>query len=216
MFNDATRKELTDIIFGNVIESRNDTLTSVRNNLCQSFETSAKAEKKYEQQAVIKEKQKKHLTLFANQHQLWFNHIDESQYLTEGGEAKIYFEHNSQTVVKLNDAVYYNNWLDFFNSVLIHNLIFQKTAYTLLGFIEKENCLHAVLEQTFIVSEQQTDLSAVKIFLEYNGFKNVRNNDYYNEEFGLILEDMHDENVLTNSNVLFFIDTVFYIHLTTK
>lgn len=28
--------------------------------------------------------------------------------------------------------------------------------------------------------------------------------------FGLILEDMHDENVLVNSNTLFFIDSVFY------
>jgi hypothetical protein len=30
-------------------------------------------------------------------------------------------------------------------------------------------------------------------------------------EFGLILEDMHDENVIAKNDVLFFIDTVFYI-----
>ena len=30
------------------------------------------------------------------------------------------------------------------------------------------------------------------------------------KELGLILEDMHDENVLVNSETLFFIDTVFY------
>lgn len=30
------------------------------------------------------------------------------------------------------------------------------------------------------------------------------------KELGLILEDMHDENVLVNSDTLFFIDTVFY------
>ncbi len=29
-------------------------------------------------------------------------------------------------------------------------------------------------------------------------------------ELGLILEDMHDENVIVNSDTLFFIDTVFY------
>ena len=29
---------------------------------------------------------------------------------------------------------------------------------------------------------------------------------------GLILEDIHDENVLVNNDVLFFIDTVFYIN----
>lgn len=44
-----------------------------------------------------------------------------------------------------------------------------------------------------------------------NGFKNIRNNDYLNSDFGLIIEDLHDENVLTQNGVLYFIDTVFYI-----
>ena len=43
----------------------------------------------------------------------------------------------------------------------------------------------------------------------------MRRYDYYNPELGLMLEDIHDENVLTNASVLFFIDTVFYIHLNT-
>ena len=44
-----------------------------------------------------------------------------------------------------------------------------------------------------------------------NGFLNQRNNDYYNPDLGIILEDLHDENVLTENEVLQFIDTVFYI-----
>ena len=28
---------------------------------------------------------------------------------------------------------------------------------------------------------------------------------------GIILEDLHDENVLTNQGALFFIDTIFYL-----
>jgi hypothetical protein len=51
----------------------------------------------------------------------------------------------------------------------------------------------------------------VQTFLEANGFRIIRNNDYVNEELGIILEDIHDENVLVNSGVLFFIDTVFYL-----
>ena len=35
--------------------------------------------------------------------------------------------------------------------------------------------------------------------------------DYYSKELGIIVEDLHDENVLTNDGVLFFIDTVFYL-----
>lgn len=34
---------------------------------------------------------------------------------------------------------------------------------------------------------------------------------YYNEDLGIILEDLHDENVLTEGSVLKFIDTVFFI-----
>lgn len=56
-----------------------------------------------------------------------------------------------------------------------------------------------------------TDLSEVKMFLTINGFENNRNNDYYNAALGIILEDLHDENVLTRNGVLYFIDTVFYL-----
>jgi hypothetical protein len=60
------------------------------------------------------------------------------------------------------------------------------------------------------VSDGLAETVDIKAFLEYNGFKNTKRNDYFNQEYGLILEDMHDENVLVNSAKLFFIDTVFY------
>jgi len=44
-----------------------------------------------------------------------------------------------------------------------------------------------------------------------NGFINKKNSDYYSKELAIIVEDLHDENVLTNKSVLFFIDTVFYL-----
>ena len=53
-------------------------------------------------------------------------------------------------------------------------------------------------------------MNEIKAFLEFNGFENTRRQDYENRELGLILEDMHDENVLVNEETLFFIDTVFY------
>ena len=39
----------------------------------------------------------------------------------------------------------------------------------------------------------------------------IQNDRIINQEFGLILEDMHDENVIAKDNLLFLIDTVFYI-----
>jgi hypothetical protein len=64
--------------------------------------------------------------------------------------------------------------------------------------------------QPFIEGEQ-ADLENIKELLTFNGFKNTRRQDYYNKEFGLELEDMHDENVIAKDDLLFFIDTVFYI-----
>ena len=69
----------------------------------------------------------------------------------------------------------------------------------------------AIVKQEFITATEPANLDAVKQFLEYNHFRNTRNNDYVNDELGIIFEDLHDENVLSNNGILFFIDTVFYL-----
>jgi hypothetical protein len=71
--------------------------------------------------------------------------------------------------------------------------------------------LFAVVQQNYVSITSSTDLDKVKEFLAVNGFNNNRNNDYINEELGIILEDLHDENVLTQNEILYFIDTVFYL-----
>lgn len=81
----------------------------------------------------------------------------------------------------------------------------------MIGFIRDENVLHAVVKQPFIEITEATDIESIRNFLFVNGFFLKKNNDYFNPVLGLILEDLHDENVLTNHGVLFFIDTVFYL-----
>ncbi len=44
----------------------------------------------------------------------------------------------------------------------------------------------------------------------------ISNFDFYieltlNDTIGIIIEDLHDENVLTKDGLLYFIDTVFFI-----
>lgn len=68
-----------------------------------------------------------------------------------------------------------------------------------------------MVQQSYVEITIHTDLEEVKTFLTLNGFINNRNNDYYNPELGIILEDLHDENVLTRNDILYFIDTVFYL-----
>lgn len=110
----------------------------------------------------------------------------------------------------MNDAIYYNSWKDYFYNLLFHNFFFTDTAYELIGFTEEKNVIYAVVKQAFVEISDSTDLEKVKEFLGANGFLNNRNNDYINPDLGVILEDLHDENVLTRNNILYFIDTVFY------
>jgi len=106
--------------------------------------------------------------------------------------------------------VYYATWLEFLNSILLHNIIFENTAYIFRGFCKQNDVLYAVLKQQFITSDSQVELEEIKQLLSFNGFENSKRNDYVHKELGLILEDMHDENVLVSSDTLFFIDTVFF------
>ena len=76
-----------------------------------------------------------------------------------------------------------------------------------------DEIFYALLEQPFVTANESTDLEKVAEFMLENGFVNTRNHDYFNSELGIILEDLHDENVLTKDGVLYFIDTVFYMKL---
>ena len=122
------------------------------------------------------------------------------------------FLQNKTQVLKLNDSIYYASWLDYLNNLLLNNYFFPDTAYQLLGFYKSDNdVIYALVAQNYVESNQPTDLSLVKKFLENNGFKTIKNHDYFNPDLGIILEDLHDENVLTANDILYFIDTVFYI-----
>lgn len=158
---------------------------------------------------LVKRQEEAELEAFISQNNLWKD-VDFNNYVSEGAEQKVYL-YNSTTVLKLNDAIYYISWCDYFKNLLLHNYFFPDTAYNLVGFTKLEGILYALVEQVFVEYTDPTDLERVKTFLAHNGFRNIRNNDYYNDELGIILEDLHDENVLTQNGMLYFIDTVFYL-----
>ena len=95
--------------------------------------------------------------------------------------------------------------------MLLNNFFFPDTAYKLIGFYKNEKAFFAVVEQVFILATEKVVLQNVKNFLENSRFINKKNNDYFNPELGIILEDLHDENVLCQEGILKFIDTVFYL-----
>ena len=211
MIADEIREKLQNIIRGELQEGQMDSCTAIRNLLCESFGTGPTVKSEFESRAILKEKQVSFLKAYAKKENLWLESLPSgSQYLTEGGEAKVYLAEDGHSVIKVNDAGYYATWTEYFNSLLLHNLLFYNTAYTLLGFAEFDQKLYAVIRQPF-VGGGQAALEHIEEFLKFNGFEKVRRQDYYSKELGLALEDMHDENVIAKENVLFFIDTVFYI-----
>lgn len=211
MLSNDTLRKLEHIVRGAILEGEADHCTAARNYLCAGFSTSRTVKKDFERNAIVKKEQAEHLKDYATRNNLWVSDLpDKAFYLTRGGEAEVYFGKDMQSVIKVNDAIYYATWLEFFNSVTIHNLLFPNTAYNFLGFTETGGVLKAILQQPFVIAGEQVDLDDVKKFLAYNGFENIKRNDYKNSSLGILLEDIHDENVISNEGVLFFIDTVFY------
>ena len=157
----------------------------------------------------FKKQETKRLESYISDKNLWIA-INRTQYVSEGAEQKVYLK-DTENVLKLNDSIYYNSWKDYLYNLLLHNYFFPDTAYDLIGFTKDNDILYAVVQQSYVSITANTDLNQVKEFLTLNGFENNRNNDYINPELGIILEDLHDENVLTRNEVLYFIDTVFYL-----
>lgn len=150
------------------------------------------------------------LKSYALSNNLWLSESDYENLAGGGSEQDVYFL-DKKTVVKTNYAIYYDSWLDYLNNLLIHNYFFPDTAYKLVGFMDKNGFLVSVVSQPLVSTKEKVDLEKVKTFLLDKGFINTENDDYYNPDLEIILQDLHDENVLTKNGTLFFIDTVFYL-----
>lgn len=156
-----------------------------------------------------KQKVEKILIKFCNENNFWADAIlNFNLFVSKGAEQKVYIK-DDKTVYKLNDAIYYSRWIDYFVNLQLNNFYFPETSYKLIGFCLIDKTLYALVEQPFVKSNPPTNFAQVKEFMYANGFVNTRNHDYYNQDLVIIFEDLHDENVLTQNGVLYFIDTIF-------
>ncbi|WP_348822951.1 hypothetical protein [Flavobacterium aestuarii] len=200
------KHELQNIISGKSQVRYGDAIQTVAGYLRRSKSSGCEAKGSKQ----IKSEEAENIRDFCNQNNFWNAGIDINNFVSSGAEQRVYL-HNEFQVFKLNDSIYYSSWEDYLNNLLLNNYFFPDTAYQLVGFYESDDVLYAVVEQAFVKFDQITELENVKRFLNENGFINTRNNDYFNPNLGIILEDLHDENVLTFEDNLYFIDTVFYI-----
>ena len=207
MTSNYIKNELQNILQGKSRVSHSPLIQTVASYLRESTDASTTTQRTEPDKA----EEAKRLIAYVNKHHLWNCDINFDLFISQGAEQRVFIK-NSSKVLKLNDIIYYPSWLDYLNNLLLNNYFFPDTAYNLLGFYKSDNdILYALVEQNYIEFTHLTDLKKVKQFLENNGFLNTKNNDYYNPTLGIILEDLHDENVLTKNEMLYFIDTVFYV-----
>lgn len=193
-------------IWRKIKNSKGDIIQTIASYLRRCEATGSQIEKvEFKQQ-----EEKKHLIEFITSQNLWLDKI-EGVYITEGAEQKVFWLSDKQFVLKLNSGIFYKYWIDYFHSLLLHNYYFPETNYSLVGFHKENGILNACVKQPFVKTNEITNIEIVKSFMLSNGFSNSRFNDYINEDKGIIIEDLHDENVLTKDGVLFFVDTVFYV-----
>jgi hypothetical protein len=203
----SIKHELQNIISGNGSVGNGKIIQSITDYIRRK----KKAISNLEKGEFDKNKETQILKEFISDSNLWYSGIDNTKYIGEGAEQKIYEFSDINFVLKLNDTIYYSFWEDYFNNLLIHNYFFPHLAYELLGFHLMDNKLYSIVKQPFVKATENTNLQNVSDFLKVNGFVNKKDNDYFHPDLGIILEDLHDENVLTSEGVLQFIDTVFFL-----
>ena len=200
------KNELKDVLCGASQVKHGTLIQAATRHLRRSQKTSSMAQ----ESKHFKEEETERLCQWIEEHNFWYTPIDISSFISAGAEQRVYLE-GEKDVLKLNDGIYYATWLGYLYNLLLNNYFFPDTAYELLGFYREDKTLYAVVRQSFVKENEPTSLEKVKAYLKNNGFETIRNNDYRNPELGIILEDLHDENVLTKDGILFFIDTVFYL-----
>lgn len=114
------KDELQHIILGHEPAGQASQLKKIQRFLRTDAETSRPTEN----QQRLKSEETATILAFANQEGFIYTPaILESDFISEGVEQKVYRLDGSH-VIKTNAGIFYQCWLDYFNSLLIHNYFF--------------------------------------------------------------------------------------------
>jgi glycosyltransferase involved in cell wall biosynthesis len=114
-------------------------------------------------------------------------------------------------VFKCNNLSYHLSYADFFDRLALHNLLFPGAPLRFEGLLWRTRDLFPVMSQPFVRAKRGARRSEVESFMRNLGYARSRNDDYQNSE-GILVEDLHDENVFVDDDDnLIVIDPVIYL-----
>jgi len=126
-----------------------------------------------------------------------------------GQENDVYLEDNR--VIKCNNLSYHLSYADFFDRLALHNLLFPGAPLQFEGFLLRSAKLFPVMSQPAVRATRGAHRDEVEVFMRRLGFTRIRNDDYRHPE-GILVEDLHDENVFVDQGGdLIVVDPVIYL-----
>lgn len=132
-----------------------------------------------------------------------------SQGCIGGQENDVFLRDNR--VWKRNNLSFHLCFADFFDRLALHNSLFPGAPLRFEGVTEHEGELRPVMSQPAVRASRGATRLEVEVFMRRLGFKRVRHDDYRHPE-GILVEDLHDENVFLDENrEVVVIDPVIYL-----
>lgn len=110
-----------------------------------------------------KKEEAESLKRFATENSLFLSGFSSKEFVSAGAEQRVFIS-DSNSVFKMNEAIYFENLTDYFYNLLLNNWFFPETAYNLKGFVIEQEVLYAVVHQNFIKADEPTNLEKVKLF----------------------------------------------------
>ena len=128
----------------------------------------------------------------------------------EGGEHQVY--QRGSYFFKRNNLFYHTGWLEYFHRLVLHNWLFPDTALLFLGLMLVEDEVQPVVKQKALVGIRGAEQKEVEQEMAQMGFYRRKADNYYSPMLGILVEDLHDENVLVSpKGSLLIFDPVIYL-----
>lgn len=126
-----------------------------------------------------------------------------------GVENDVYFDENTNTVIKINNLMISKSVLGLIRRLLIHNNMFPQTKYTLEGFTGFGNgSIYPVLRQDYVSEATYATHGEILDYMEALGF--VQNGEASFTNNIITIKDLRPRNVLKNKEGdIFVIDADF-------